>query len=146
MKNPKILLTALFLLIATAVLADDGRPISVDRLPQPARQFIERCFGERKIALAKMEIDFMKKSYEVIFSDGCRIEFDSKGNWTEIDCRFSEVPSDALPAPMLSRVKADFPDTFVVKIERDRREYELKLSNRVELTFDSHFNLVDIDY
>jgi hypothetical protein len=32
-----------------------------------------------------------------------------------------------------------------MKIDRDRRDYEISLSNRLELTFDKKFNLVDID-
>ncbi len=43
-------------------------------------------------------------------------------------------------------MKTHHPDASVVKIEKERREYEAKLSDRVELTFDSKFNLIDIDY
>ena len=39
----------------------------------------------------------------------------------------------------------NYPDTKVLKIERDKKEYEVKLSNRVELKFDLKFNLIDID-
>jgi len=33
----------------------------------------------------------------------------------------------------------------VLKIERDKKEYEVKLSNKWELKFDLQFNLIDID-
>ena len=42
-------------------------------------------------------------------------------------------------------VKDNYPDVKVFLIERDRNNYELKLSNRLELTFDSKFNIIDID-
>ena len=38
-----------------------------------------------------------------------------------------------------------FPGTQVLKIERDGNGYELKLSNRQELEFDTKFRLTDID-
>ena len=38
-----------------------------------------------------------------------------------------------------------YPDTSVVQIDRDKRDYEVKLTNGLELTFDLKFNLIDID-
>ena len=34
----------------------------------------------------------------------------------------------------------------ILKIERDKKDYEVKLSNRTELKFDLKFNLIDIDF
>ncbi|MCZ2607976.1 PepSY-like domain-containing protein, partial [Bacteroides fragilis] len=39
----------------------------------------------------------------------------------------------------------NYPDAKVLKIERDKTDYEVKLSNGWELKFDSKFNLIDID-
>jgi hypothetical protein len=33
----------------------------------------------------------------------------------------------------------------ITKIERDDREFDVKLSNRVELTFNKQMQLIDID-
>ena len=33
----------------------------------------------------------------------------------------------------------------IVQISRDKHDYEVKLSNGLELTFDLKFNLIDID-
>ncbi|MDE7123393.1 MAG: PepSY-like domain-containing protein [Alistipes sp.] len=145
MKRLKLLLAGLLLATTTATYADNDRPIAVDQLPQAAQQMIRQHFADRRVALAKRESEFMKKSYEVIFADGCRIEFDGQGEWKEIDCRFAAVPAAAVPAPIAQYVKNNYPDAMIVKIEKDRREYEVKLSNRLELTFDRAFRLVDID-
>jgi nicotinate-nucleotide adenylyltransferase len=45
----------------------------------------------------------------------------------------------------VSTVRAQYPDAQVTKIERDHRETDVKLTNRVELTFNKHMQLVDID-
>jgi predicted phosphodiesterase len=42
-------------------------------------------------------------------------------------------------------VAKNYPDAKIIKIDRDRRDYEVSLSNRLELTFDMKFNLVEID-
>ena len=73
MKKSKNLLTCLFLFIAAVAHADNDRPIQASRLPEPAQRFIERHFPDRTIALAKEETEFLQKSYEVIFTDGCQV-------------------------------------------------------------------------
>ena len=78
-----------------------------------------------------------------MLADGTKIEFSRKGNWEEVDCRYSEVPAAVVPAPIANFVSENHPDARVLKIERDRRGYEVKLSNRVELSFNNSFELVD---
>ena len=121
MKKLLLLFVCLFTL-QTIARADDDKPIQVSQMPQKAQQFIKQHFAGSNIAMAKVESDFLQKSYDVIFTDGNKVEFDKKGNWTEVNCKFS-----------------------VVKIERDKTDYEVKLSNGWELKFDSKFNLIDID-
>lgn len=143
----KKLATLLLCLVAlcTTACADNERPIQVSQLPAIAQQFIQKHFAGNKVALAKVDNELLSKNYEVIFSNGDKIDFDSKGNWEEIDCKFSSVPIAAIPAPIQKYIQENYPGETVKKIEKDRKEYELKLSNRVELTFDTKFNLIDID-
>lgn len=143
----KKLATLLLCLVAlcTTACADNERPIQVSQLPAIAQQFIQKHFAGNKVALAKVDNELLSKNYEVIFSNGDKVDFDSKGNWEEIDCKFSSVPTAAIPAPIQKYIQENYPGETVKKIEKDRKEYELKLSNRVELTFDTKFNLIDID-
>lgn len=144
MKKLVFLLVCLFTL-QTVARADDDKPIQVSQIPQPAQQFIKQHFADSKIALAKMESDFFYKSYEVIFTNGDKVEFDKKGRWEEVNCKYSSVPVAIIPAAILNYVTTNYPDVKVQKIERDKKEYEVKLSNRTELKFDLKFNLIDID-
>lgn len=144
MKKLVFLLVCLFAL-QTIMYADDNKPIQVSQMPQPAQQFIRQHFADSKVALAKIENDFFDKSYEVIFTDGNKVEFDKKGNWKEVNCKYSSVPMTIPPTPIQKYVENNYPDVKVLKIERDKQEYEVKLSNRVELKFDLKFNLIDID-
>lgn len=144
MKKLLLLLVCLFTFQAV-VKANDDKPIKVTQLPQSAQQFIKSHFGNSKVAIAKMETDWLDKSYDVIFTDGNKLEFDKQGNWKEINCKYSAVPTSVIPAPILKYGSDNYPDAKVLKIERDKRDYEVKLSNRWELKFDLQFNLIDID-
>ena len=93
-----------------------------------------------------MESDFFYKSYEVIFTNGDKVEFDNKGNWEEVNCKYSYVPTAIIPAAIQKYVTTNYPDAKILKIERDKKDYEVKLSNRTELKFDLKFNLIDIDF
>ena len=42
-------------------------------------------------------------------------------------------------------VKTNYPDARILQIEYDDNEYEIKLSNRWEITFDSKMRVIDID-
>lgn len=144
MKKVLFLLVCLFTM-QTMVFADEDKPIQVSQMPQAAQSFIKQHFAGRKVALSKMETDLFKKSYEVIFTDGDKVDFDKKGNWTEVDCKHSMVPSAVIPASILTYVKQHYSDAKILKIDRDDKDYEVKLSNRAELKFDTKFNLIDID-
>mgnify|MGYP000350887300 FL=1 len=144
MKKLLLLFVCLFTL-QTIARADDDKPIQVSQMPQKAQQFIKQHFAGSNIAMAKVESDFLQKSYDVIFTDGNKVEFDKKGNWTEVNCKFSVAHQGILPFPIQKYTATNYPDAKVLKIERDKTDYEVKLSNGWELKFDSKFNLIDID-
>lgn len=144
MKKVLFTLVALFVLSVTAVRADNDKPIQVSEMPQAAQNFIRAHFSGVTVALAKAETGFLDKSYEVIFSNGSKVEFDKKGIWTEVDCKQTEVPASVLSTSIRNYVSANHPSEKVLKIERDRGEYEVKLSGGLELTFDSKYRLIDI--
>lgn len=144
MKKLVLLFVCLFSMQVVA-WADDDKPIKVEQMPQRTQQFIKKHFSDSSIALAKMESDFLSKSYDVIFTNGNKAEFDKKGEWKEIDCRYSQVPSAIIPAAIHNYVTKQYPNTKILRIEKENRNYEIKLSNGWEITFDRNFNVIDID-
>ena len=85
------------------------------------------------------------KSYDVVFTNGEKVEFDKAGEWTEVKCQQNEVPAQIIPETIRTYVKTNYPDTKIVQIEKDKKEYEVKLSNRWEIKFDSKMRVIDID-
>lgn len=133
------------LVLATTASAGNDKPIQVSQLPQTAQQFIKKYFGDRKVAFAKEESDF-RKSYEIAFTTGDKIEFDRKGEWTDIDCKYSAVPAGIVPAQIVAYIAENYPDSQVVQIEKDSRSTEVKLDNRMEIKFDKQYRVIEMDF
>ena len=129
----------------TTVLADDDKPVTIDQLPTKAKSFITEYFSNEKVALAKEEKDFWNSTFEVIFVNGNKLEFDNKGNWTEVNCKYSSVPGKVVPSAIMSYIKKNYPDCKVLTIEIEKNRTEVKLSNRVEVTFNKNNEVIDID-
>ena len=135
----------LFLFGISTVKADKDYVITKDQLPEKALSFINTHFAFAKISYMKEERDFFSRNYEVVFADGAKVEFVRNGNWIDVDCRYTEVPASVVPNAISSYVKKHFPEEKILKIERERNGYEVNLANKLELTFDSKYNIIDID-
>ncbi len=142
----KILFVFAAMLMSVGIAsADNDRIIGYDQLPAKAQKFVKQYFAGEKISYVKEESDFMEVSYEVVFAQGTKVEFSGQGEWKEVDCKYSTLNESLVPEQIREYVAKTFPDTKFVKIEKGFRGYEVKLTNRLELTFDSNFNIVDID-
>ena len=145
MKKMLFLFVSLFLMNLLA-FADNDRPIQVSDMPKAAQEFIQRHFANQPVALAKIDADFMDKTYEVVFTNGDQVEFDKKGKWTKVDCEHTQVPLAIVPVAIQQYVSKNYPDAKVVKIElTDRKGYEVDLSNGFEIEFDKKMRVVEID-
>lgn len=144
MKRFFLMLMCVFAM-STVVMADNEKPIQVGELPTKAQTFISTYFKSQKIALAKVETELFSKVYDVIFTNGEKLEFDKSGEWLEVNCKQTAVPAKIVPAAISNYVKTNYPDAKILKIERDKKGYEVQLSNRWEITFDSQMRVIDID-
>lgn len=145
MKKLMIIAAVLLFVASAPACADNDKPITVSQLPQTAQQFVKNHFPKEKVAYAKVERDFLEVQYEVVFTNSSKLEFNKNGEWKEVNCKYSAVPKAIVPAQIASYVSQNYSGADVVRIERDPREYEVKLTNGLELTFDTSFNLIDID-
>ncbi len=144
----KKLIILLFSLIPSSVAlagADEDRPLRFEDLPTDAREFIRTHFPDVKVTLSTVDRELMDTTYDVIFTDGTQIEFDSRGQWKEIDCRNSFVPDGVMLPGIIAFVGENYPEAHVREIERDRRGFEVNLDNRAELYFDSKGNFMGYD-
>lgn len=140
-----IVAITLFFSASIVAFADKDTPIQVSQLPATAQNILSTHFKTLSVALAKMESDLFSKSYDIIFTNGDKIEFDSAGNWTDIKCKASIVPTALVPTQIVSYINANYPGNNVLEIEREKKEIEVKLTNGLELTFNAKYQLIEID-
>lgn len=119
--------------------------IRPDQLPSEARQLISKHFPDREVSVVKTDYDFFSKTYEVLFPNGDKLEFDSKGRWKEIDCPQTFVPEELVPASIKGHVQQHYPQAKIVKIQYEDKVYEVELNNRIELEFNRNYELIDLD-
>ncbi len=91
--------------------------------------------------------------YDVTLSDYTQIDFDgsmfSKPTWDEVDCRRSTahtaVPATLVPTEIADYVNRVYPGQSIVKIAKDRREWDIELGNGIEIEFNSKFVVIEMD-
>ena len=133
------------ILISNHAQADNNRPVTLKQMPSPAQQLIAKHFLSAEIMLSTVEGYMFDKNYDVVFKNGDKIEFNRTGEWTSVNCK-GGVPAGIVPELIASHVQAQYPGVKIIGIEKDDRHYEVKLSNRIELTFNSSFKLVEADF
>lgn len=143
----RILMIAICCMVSCNMVANAGndKPISVNALPAKAQTLLSQHFNGQKVMLATIESGVVSRSYDVVLQNGTKLEFDKKGNLTEIDCKQATVPAKLIPQAIRNYLKENYPAQAVKKIEMNKNEYELELANGLDLTFNKHFQLIDID-
>ena len=143
----RILMIAICCMMSFNIVANAGndKPINVNELPAKAQTLLSKHFKGQKVMLATIESGVVSRSYDVVLRNGTKLEFDKKGNLTEIDCKQGIVPSQLIPQPIKNYLKENYRGETVRKIELNKKEYEVELTNGLDLTFNKHFQLIDIE-
>lgn len=141
MKKIKVLITAIFTLLAVTVFADNEKPIQKHQLPKVSQEFINKYFKDFEISFCTKDHD----SYDVKFTNGYEIEFNTKGEWKEVDCRKDAIPAAIIPTQVSKYVKQFYAKNYVTKINRDFNRFEVELNNGLDLEIDKNGKLREID-
>ena len=137
------LLMAVVMTMSLKVMADDDdRVITYQQLPQTAQSFLKQHFAKKVPLVVTADYD----DFTIVYESGEKIEFDKKGNWKEVTCRASKVPNAIIPEQIMTYVKKNYPGKSVVKMDRHRSVYEVKLNNGMEIEFNRNFQVIDVDY
>ena len=138
------LMALVSLMMISANTKANDQIIPVETLPAAAKAFIKAHFPGRPIAYAEKD-GFLNPTYEAQLVDGTQIDFDKDGNWDKVDCNLNAVPTALIPASIAAYVHSNFPDCFIVKIDKERYGFEIELSNDLELKFNKQGQLLYID-
>ncbi|UKB83669.1 PepSY-like domain-containing protein [Chryseobacterium sp. MEBOG06] len=148
MKNAKKItgiLIVMFLCIGGLIFGQD-RVISANQLPKTSKTFLTTHFKGVPVSSAiEDRAIYGVDEYKVYLRNGMKIEFDSQGNWKEVDGKHEKLPYSFIPASIRNYSTRNFPNTYIIKIEKKRWSYKAELSNGLELEFDRNGNFKKID-
>lgn len=142
MKKVLFAIVCLFAL-STQTFAD--RPVEKSQLPVNVQEFVKKHFPGVEVSYAKQDNDWFEKDYTVVLTNGDKLEFTSKGEWKELDCEHNQVPEGIIPAPIRKYVSENQKGQHIVEIKKERRHYDVKLSNKLEMEFSLDGKLLRFD-
>ena len=140
----KIIMIIAIAIAATVAMYADDRPVDYNKVPAAAKTFINANFPGEKVTYSTKEDDLVRPDYHVRLDSGVLMTFDHAGRLEKIQTQ-NGVPAGVVPVQISDYVKLHYPDAVVVEYEVDKRSYEVRLSNRMELKFNSNWHLVEID-
>lgn len=136
-----IIALAAVLVVSLNAKADHDQVITFDQMPESAQTLLKQYFADKVPLVVTVDWD----DYTIMYESGEKVEFDKQGMWKEISCRMSGVPVELIPEQIKSHINATFPGSMVLKLDRNRRGYEVKLNNGLEVEYNPTFQIIDID-
>lgn len=134
------------LLMVSVACARDKVTRDVNQLPTEARALIKDHFPDASISYLKIDKNMFRiEGYDVRLSDGTELEFNTKGQWTDIERKNGAIPSTIIPDVIKTYMKQNYSGQRVKEIKHNRRGYELKLANGLEVDFDNMGNFLKLD-
>lgn len=140
-KFKAILLLLAMVAVSFNARADHDQIISFNEMPEAAQALLKQYFANKVPLVVTVDWD----DYTFMYESGEKVEFDKQGNWKEFDCRSSLVPVELIPEQIKTHVVATFPGAQILKIDRNRRGYEVRLTNGLEVEYAPTFQVIDID-
>ena len=141
----RILIAIISLMAVVGISKADDRQIKFERLPAAAQKFVKTNFADNTVVFVTKDDDLIAPDYEVVLDNGTVLQFSSAGSLEKIEAFRTGVPQNLIPEKIKDYVSANYPETTYREYEQDRGKHEVKLSNGLELTFNSGFTLIEID-
>ena len=124
----------------------DEKIVYKEMLPKKAVELVEKYFPNERISYIELDKEFFSVNYDVMFVSGTSIDFNKHGEWREISCYKSNVPSELIPRQILIYVNENENSANIVEIDKtDKKGYEIKLENQKEIEFNEKFKVIEID-
>lgn len=124
----------------------DYRFINFEDLPTKAKTFVRTYFGHYVIRFVKIEMTMTRTDYTVQFENGMKIEFNSNGDWDEVNSPSDCLPSDFLNNMILNHLNKNYPDCCLHVISKGKHKFEVELTNGLELVFNKKGEFLRYDH
>ena len=141
----RILIALISLMAVVGISKADDRPIKFEKLPAAAQKFVKTNFADNTVVFVTKDDDLIAPDYEVVLDNGTVLQFSNAGSLEKIEAFRTGVPQNLVPEKINAYVSANYPDAVFKEYEVEKGKHEVKLSNGLELTFNSVFTLIEID-
>ena len=128
--------------IALWSCSDDDEPVPITKLPSSSQTFLNTYFDNVDIISVTKD----KDDYEVLLSNGYSVEFNTSGEWTDVDAPVGKtVPAGFYPAAIDTYISSAYSGSGINEISRIDRGYEVELLNGTDLYFSADGTYIGID-
>ena len=140
----QILTLATILLLGFTTFAQNGMK-NIQQLPQKAQEFVKTHFNDYKVAYVLTDKELADIDYKIRFEDCTEIEFNAKGDWTDVSGKQNCIPTGFILKEITNYVNTYHNDLCITDIEREFNRITVELSNNLEIEFNSKGKLISYD-
>ena len=140
----QILTLATILLLGVSAFAQNGMS-KFEQLPAKAQEFVNNYFKDYTIQYIFCDKEFADVDYKIRFEDGTEIEFNARGEWTDVKGKQNCIPTGFIIKEITDYVNAYHKDACITEIEKEFNRITIELNNRLELEFNSKGKLISYD-
>ena len=115
---------------ASDVLPGECKKLGAVHVPLTVR------FGDKEFA----DVD-----YKVRFEDGTEIEFNAKGEWTDVSGNRNCIPTGFILKEITNFVEKNHKDLCITDIERDFNRFTVELNGHLEIEFNNKGKFISYD-
>ena len=140
------IVTVVTVLFAVNFAAAKDVQIKFSELPEKAQTYVRTHFSESDVASVWKDTEMLLvEDYTVVLNNGLEIDFYPNGDWKEVKARNGAVPAKIVPAKISKYVHKNYPNVLIKEIQKERRKYEVSLSNGLDLDFNLNGKFLKID-
>lgn len=122
------------------------KAVTPEQLPDNIKVFLEQTFPGKPITYIEKELELTGNQFDVVLSDGTRVEFDTDKVWNKVEGTInSPVPTVLIPPAVLTHIQTNYPDALIIKIDLENYGCEVELANGLELKFNKQGALMEVD-
>lgn len=140
----QILTLATILLLGVTAFAQNGMT-KFEQLPAKSQEFIKTHFSDYQVSFVLTDKEFADVDYKVRFENGTEIEFNAKGDWTDVSGKQNCIPTGFILKEITDYVNAYHKDACITDVEREFNRITIELNNKLEIEFNSKGKLISYD-
>lgn len=136
-----------FTITFVSVSCEKEKIVGLDDLPATGATFLKEHFNNVAIlSVTKEKEGLSGTEYKALLDNRTEVTFDKNGNWKEVDAadNIAIRTTFILPA-IVNYVNTNYPNADFNSIERENGNFDVELTNGLDLVFNKQGDFVRID-